>query len=144
MRRLDPLFNGEREPDVYRWASRAHPASVTRELQRHGWSCAVLDGRSVTSSEQFLTACAQLLSFPVYFEYTWDGLAECLGDLSWLPPAKGYVLLYDDGAVFARHDPDGWARALAVLRAAAVERSPRAAPLYVLLRRTGLREQPLL
>ncbi|WEN13456.1 barstar family protein [Rhodanobacter sp. AS-Z3] len=34
------------------------------------------------------------LSLPVTFGFTWDSLADCLRDLSWMP-AWGYVLLFD-------------------------------------------------
>ena len=38
---------------------------------------------------------ATALAFPAHFGGNWDALADCLGDLSWLPQAGGYALLFD-------------------------------------------------
>ncbi|PZS36789.1 MAG: hypothetical protein DLM59_00330, partial [Pseudonocardiales bacterium] len=126
---LAPVFARTRAPGVYRWPSRAHPAAVARKAARHGWTCSVLDGRRITDRESLLAACATALSFPAYFAHTWDGLATCLADLSWLPPAEGRLVVYDDCGVFARADPADCAVAIDVLAASVAQASPA---LYVL------------
>lgn len=42
-----------------------------------------------------LTRIAQALEFPAWFGHNWDALADCLGDLEWLEPAAGHVLILD-------------------------------------------------
>ncbi|TAN07353.1 MAG: barnase inhibitor [Rhodanobacteraceae bacterium] len=42
-----------------------------------------------------LQRIAKALAFPKTFGSNWDALADCLGDLEWLPHAGGYVWLLD-------------------------------------------------
>lgn len=42
-----------------------------------------------------LQRIAVALAFPKTFGANWDALADCLGDLEWLPQASGYAWLFD-------------------------------------------------
>jgi RNAse (barnase) inhibitor barstar len=42
-----------------------------------------------------LQRIATSLAFPKSFGANWDALADCLGDLGWLPDAGGYAWLFD-------------------------------------------------
>jgi len=42
-----------------------------------------------------LQRIAAALQFPATFGRNWDALADCLGDLEWLPHAGGYAWLFD-------------------------------------------------
>jgi len=42
-----------------------------------------------------LQRIAKALAFPKTFGANWDALADCLGDLAWLPDASGYAWLFD-------------------------------------------------
>lgn len=42
-----------------------------------------------------LQRIAKALAFPRTFGANWDALADCLGDLEWLPNAGGYAWLFD-------------------------------------------------
>ncbi|HEX5962068.1 MAG TPA: barstar family protein [Rhodanobacteraceae bacterium] len=42
-----------------------------------------------------LQSIAAALEFPATFGANWDALADCLGDLAWLPRAGGYTWLFD-------------------------------------------------
>ena len=53
-----------------------------------------------------IQALAVALQFPAWFGGTADGLADCLGDLSWLP-RQGRVLVIADAARRLREDPRG-------------------------------------
>jgi hypothetical protein len=54
-----------------------------------------------------LQRIAAMLEFPVTFGHNWDALADCLGDLAWLPTAAGYAWLLDHaGALHAAPDGD--------------------------------------
>jgi len=135
--RLEVVIGGGRPAGVYRWLSRAHTESVRRELSAAGWTAHVLDGRGLADAPGLFDRCAKVLAFPAWFGRNWDALADCLGDLGWLP-GKGHVLLWEQYGVLARTDPAAWRRALAVFAAATESRRESgAAPLYVLLRGTG-------
>ncbi|MES2403769.1 MAG: barstar family protein [Pseudomonadota bacterium] len=56
-----------------------------------------------------LQRIATSLAFPETFGANWDALADCLGDLEWLPDAGGYAWLFDHAADFrdaSEHDFD--------------------------------------
>ena len=60
----------------------------------------------VRGKQGLMRSLAATLEFPQWFGYNWDALADCLGDLSWLP-AKGYLLILEDAAHFcSRHEPE--------------------------------------
>lgn len=145
VRRLDLVLAGHRRPGVHRWLSRAHPAAVRRELGSAGWACHLLPGARVWDSASLFEATAQVLGTPGRFDRSWSALADCLADLSWLP-AHGHVLVWDRYGLLARHEPESWPRARAVLDGAVRDRIVSGAPpLYVLLRGAGPTEHlPLL
>lgn len=45
--------------------------------------------------QDLLQRIAAAMAFPVTFGANWDALADCLGDLEWLPQAGGYAWLFD-------------------------------------------------
>ncbi|WIG55175.1 MAG: Barstar, ribonuclease (Barnase) inhibitor [Rhodanobacteraceae bacterium] len=47
------------------------------------------------AKDDLLQRIAASLAFPETFGANWDALADCLGDLEWLPDAGGYVWLFD-------------------------------------------------
>lgn len=55
------------------------------------------DLSTVHSKGEFLAALAQAIRAPEWFGSNWDALADALGDLSWLDPAPGYVVLLRNG-----------------------------------------------
>lgn len=121
---------------MYRWRSRAHPAAVRRELVAHGWALHLINGRRVVSAGALFDRCTEVLAFPSWFGRTFDGLAFCLGDLSWLS-GRGHVVLWEAWGVLAGRDPWTWRQAYRVFGAAAAERVAGAPPLYLLLRGDG-------
>jgi RNAse (barnase) inhibitor barstar len=57
--------------------------------------CSVrIDLAGCDGKADLLARIADALEFPWWFGQNWDALADCLGDLEWLP-AEGYVLLLD-------------------------------------------------
>jgi hypothetical protein len=141
--RLSDVVTGARPAGVYRWRSRAHPASVGRELAALGWGWYVLDGRTVTGPASLFDRCAEVLAFPAWFGRTFEALADCLGDLSWLP-GRGHVVLWEACGVLAGQDPPTWRLAYQVFADAAASRPATAPPLYVLLRGAGPVDVPVL
>lgn len=130
------LLTGAVSPALYQTRTRAQVKSFAATAAEQGWRFFYLAGQGITSKRQFLQACAQAMEFPAYFGHNWDAFEECIRDLSWLP-ARGYLLLYDDVANFARHSPDEWATAAAILGDAVQHWRKTATPLAVLVRKTG-------
>lgn len=131
--RLSELVTGVRPPGVYRWRSRAHAGPLRRDLAAAGWALYVIDGRTVTGPGSLFDRCAELLAFPIWFGHTFDTLADCLADLSWLS-GRGHVVLWEAWQVLARHDPKTWQLAYQVFAEAAAGRPAGTPPLYLLLR----------
>jgi RNAse (barnase) inhibitor barstar len=135
--RLDAVVGGTRPPGVYRWRSRAHSGAVRRELAAAGWTLHLLDGRTVTGAVDLFDRLADELAFPAWFGRNFDALADCLGDLSWLP-GVGHVLVWDQWGVMATADAKAWRQAYQTFQVAIEARAhARLVPLYVLLRGTG-------
>jgi len=132
---LAPVLSGRRPPAIYRFGSRAKPASVLADLDDAGWRGFHLDGRTVEDKAGFLVAIGTAMAFPGYFGRNWDALDECITDLEWAP-ATGYVLLYDNVRRFAGNDPTAWKTARSVLSDAVSYWSSTPTPLYVLLRQS--------
>ena len=49
----------------------------------------------VTDKEMLLSSISKALHFPDWFGHNFDGLADCLADLEWLPPADGYLIMLE-------------------------------------------------
>ncbi|MYS22278.1 Barstar (barnase inhibitor) [Streptomyces sp. DvalAA-14] len=49
----------------------------------------VLDLAGVDGRQAFMDRCVVDLRLPDWFSRNWDGLADCLTDLSWWPPEPG-------------------------------------------------------
>lgn len=144
VKRLAVIVDGSRPPGMYRWRSRAHPASIGRELAPAGIWCHVVDGARVVDAESLFEACAVALRFPDRFCGGWDGMVDCLSDLSWLP-GRVQVLIWEHYGTLARYDPSAWDTAREVISVQATASGKNGPPLYVLLRGAGpVRDLPLL
>lgn len=73
-----------------------------------GWAHVRLDLAGVTGKSAFMDHCARALDLPDWFGRNWDALADCLGDLSWAPPARGRLLVVTGRRDFARAAPREW------------------------------------
>ena len=130
---LNDIVTSARPPAIYTLRARARPATIVGALERQGRRCFYLDGRAIGDKAAFLAAAARAMRFPAYFGSNWDAFEECVNDLSWAP-ARGYALLYDHTARFARAQPGEWATARSILAEAVAHWRATPTPLYVLLR----------
>jgi hypothetical protein len=130
---LAALLAGRRPAGLYVWDSAMRPADVAHAAELARFRAFLLDGRAATDEESFLTVCEGALSLPAR---TWEGLADCLTDLSWAP-AKGYVVVYDGWGMLARCDPQAWATAYDILASAARGWAREGTPFAVLFRGPG-------
>ena len=136
LKKLTALLSGAILPGVYRFPSRAHPATIQRLAAHNGWRYGYIDGRKVNDKATFLREFATALNFPAYFGYNWDAFEEVMLDFD-TGSVRGGVILYDDVINFATNAPAEWATALAILQAVVYERQQRARPMVLLLRKTG-------
>lgn len=111
------------------------PADTADELLKAsaqlGFAGARADLAACADKPGLLRAIADALRFPEWFGCNWDALADCLGDLSWLP-ATGYVLILEHTERVRRSTPEDFRTALEILDdAAELRSSPDEAPLWV-------------
>ena len=66
-----------------------------------------------------LDRTSKALAFPAWFGGNWDAWFDCLTDLSWQPPAAGYVLLLRHALGLQQAAPEALDTALAILEDAA-------------------------
>lgn len=64
-----------------------------------------INGEEIGSKDDLLNHLTGILQFPEYFGYNWDALNDCLSDLEWFPPVKGYVLLFSHPDGLIRNSP---------------------------------------
>ena len=134
---LAALLAGRRAPGIYRWDSHLPLADVAHAVDHAKWHAFVLDGLAVTGAQDFLVAIGGACEFPDNYEPTWDDVASCLRDLSWVERAKGRVLVYEGWEMLALTDADAWAAAYEVLSEAVDEWAESETPFAVLLRGHG-------
>ncbi len=136
----DPAVAG-----LYRLPDRLPRRTLLRRVAASELRFASIAGAEIVDKAGFLRACATAFAFPPYFGRNWDALADCLMDLSWLPPT-GHAILYDHPAPLIRRSPDDWAMARDIFADAARRWSAAGTPFVVLLRRTDglLPDIPLL
>lgn len=99
-----------RAPDDIRW--------LRQRADEAGFAWFAVDLAPVGEKMGFLLACAERLSFPETFGRNWDALADCLQDFSWRP-APGYVIHFQNAAVFTVASRDDWETAVEILNDAA-------------------------
>jgi len=123
---------------VFRLQARTSARTIEKLAEAAGWHFLHLDGARVDTKAEFLAASAKALSFPAWAGRNWDAFEELVNDLSWLPPAKGYLLLFERASGLARKEPETLSVALDVLEMAAQGRlKDGSPPLAVLVRGAG-------
>jgi RNAse (barnase) inhibitor barstar len=73
-----------------------------------------LDGRRCRTKRALLDEVARAFHFPAYFGHTWDGLEDCLTDLTWLP-GSGYRLVVTAADRLLARGPAHYATFVALL-----------------------------
>jgi Barstar (barnase inhibitor) len=131
---LDAVVAGGRTPGVYRFSSAEPAAALAERLVEAGWVAPIIDGYAVADRDASLRACADGLRLPGWFGHNWDGLHDCLIDLSWLD-AAGQLVLWEGAATLLDADPASWRTACEVFTSAASVRWALAlSPLFLAVR----------
>lgn len=97
-----------------------------------GFSICRIDLAPVRDKAALFERLATALEFPDWFGHNWDALADCLGDLSWLP-ADGYLILLEHCDSFRTRHSGDFATALQVFTAAAEAWRDERVPFWVLV-----------
>jgi len=82
---FDELVGAELVPGRYRLGRPVPVRALRDELAEAGWTTLIVDGASMIDRRTLFEAFAAGFDFPSWFGGTWDGFADCLRDLSWLP-----------------------------------------------------------
>lgn len=78
---------------------------------------------------EFLHRIALAMRFPDWFGQNWDALADCLGDLGWLP-ADGYVIVLEHADLFRVAAEADFMTALEIFEEAARDRATEDVPIW--------------
>lgn len=101
-----------------------------------GFAVLPVDLRGCDRTDDALRAIADALRFPDWFGGNLDALADCLGDLSWLP-ATGYLLLLDHSDDWRARAPAEVDTVLAILNDAALRWAGDGTPFWAFLSVSG-------
>lgn len=130
---VDALLEGSVPPAVAALPDGKPVTDVARAATEAGWRVVLLDGRRASSGAEFLELAAEAFGLPSWYGHNWDALADCLGDLSWLP-ADRWLVLWDHVDVLEHGDPRAVQVALDVLDEAVEEWAERGRSFAALLR----------
>ncbi|MDX2825603.1 hypothetical protein Sipo8835_28935 [Streptomyces ipomoeae] len=94
--------------EPYRAVFEMSDGALSEVLGAGGWVYIELDLGGVMDKPAFMDRCARALGLPDYFGRNWDALADCLADLSWAPPARGWLVMVTGWREFALAVPNDW------------------------------------
>ncbi len=118
-------------------------AKLLAAAEKSGFAVIRIDLSVVRDKVSLFERLAAALEFPEWFGHNWDALADCLGDLSWLP-ADGYLLLLEHSDAFRASQGGDFATMLQILAAAAEAWRGERVPFWVLvdLHANGIADLP--
>jgi hypothetical protein len=118
-------------PGVVWHEAAAPPADLAARAAAAGLALHRVDLSGAHGKRALLAALGKALRFPAWYGQNWDGLADCLRDLSWLEPGPLLVSLEQAGPLAAQA-PGDLATALEVLGEAAAGWRDRGRPVLFL------------
>ncbi len=124
------LVEAEQAGTFYLTASDLGP--LQQAAQDVGFLCVPLDLSGCADKVALMRAFAAAFGFPEWFGHNWDALADCLGDLAWLP-AEGYVLGLQNVQALRDADPADYATLIAVLEGACEDWRERGTPFWAFI-----------
>ncbi len=98
--------------------------------QRAGLPTIDCDLASCADKAEFLDRIAAALGFPDWFGRNWDALADCLGDMGWLP-AEGYVIVLANADRFRAAAEADFDTALEIFHEAAQDWATEGVPMWI-------------
>lgn len=106
-----------------------------------GYCTRGIDLSDCADKPELLRRFADALDFPAWFGHNWDALADCLGDLSWMP-APGYVLLLRRTADARDRRAGDFGTALDILDEASRTWAGRGVPFWIFLDAAERADEP--
>ena len=91
-----------------------------------------VDLRACADADTAMCEIADVLRFPDWFGENLDALADCLGDLSWLP-SEGYVLVLENTADWRAQESDTFDTVLEILNQTAQRWAENRVPFWAFL-----------
>ena len=119
-------------------------ARAARVADQAGLLLIGLDLKDARDRTALLQAFADTFGFPATFGHNLDALGDCLGDLSWLPESRGYLLHLSNCAKPVERCKDDFDALVAVLNDAADEWRSRGTPFWVLIDQPHTRARPFM
>jgi RNAse (barnase) inhibitor barstar len=89
-------------------------AALAHAAVQAGGVLAHIDLTGCAGKAELLARIGEALEFPDGMGRNWDALADCLGDLSWLP-GSGYTLLFAGGNDLYQANEDAFATLVDIL-----------------------------
>lgn len=102
---LHDLFRGALGPGLHRLERPMPTEDLVEAVAGHGWVPVVVDLEGVADKSGLLARFREAGRFPDWSSANWDALEDVLGDLSWLGPAEGWLVVLDGWDGFAGRDP---------------------------------------
>lgn len=130
MTSLAQLLSTPSRAGLFRRPDDLSPETLATAARRAGLHFHAVDISHAGDWSGALAAFGEALDLPDWYGRNLDALADCLGDLSWMP-APGYVLAVSGCAELSRRDPDHFAALLAALEATAGEWRDRTIPFWI-------------
>jgi hypothetical protein len=106
---------------------------VAEAASGHGWVPMVADLGGVADKPTLLARLGAAGRFPGWVGPNWDALDDALGDLSWLGPADGWLLVLVGWDRFVAADPADAELVDAILADAATAWADRGTPFVALV-----------
>ena len=129
---LHEVFSGTVGPGLHPVDGHT-PEDLAEMAAGHGWVPVVLELTAVADKAGLLAAFADAGQFPEYTGRNWDALQDNLGDLSWLGPTDGYLVVLAGWDTFLDAAPADAAVAESILAVATGEWSERGTPFVTLV-----------
>lgn len=130
---VDDLFTGDRPAGLHRLTTAVAADDLAERAAAEGWRPVVVDLTAVADKAGLLDSVATAAAFPAHVGRNWDALQDALGDLSWLGPVDGYLVVLAGWAGFGAAAPAEAAVLTAVLAQAAREWVDRGTPLVTVV-----------
>ncbi|EGK70682.1 MAG: barstar family protein [Methyloversatilis sp.] len=125
-------------------AQPAAAARAARVAEQAGLLLIGIDLKDTRDQASLLQALADTLGFPDTFGHNLDALGDSLGDLSWLPESRGYLLHLSNCAKPVERCKDDFDALVGVLNDAADEWRGRGTPFWVLIDQPHSRSRPFM